>query len=217
MLRTPTLKRLFDVSCAGALLLVLSPILFGLAVAVAVASGRPVLFRQRRPGLNGRPFTLVKFRTMRDATDARGVPLSDAERLTRFGAWLRATSLDELPELWNVVRGDMSLVGPRPLLMEYLPRYTNDQWRRHLVRPGITGWAQVHGRNALSWEERFARDVWYVEHWTLALDLRILFDTITRVLSREGISQPGHVTAAPFTGTPATTLVQQGGAACSPS
>ena len=160
--------------------------------AVRVCLGRPVFFRQPRPGLHGRPFALVKFRTMRAGTG------SDAERLTRFGRFLRTTSLDELPELWNVLRGDMSLVGPRPLLMQYLERYTPEQARRHEMKPGITGWAQVNGRNALTWDERFALDVWYVDHWSLALDLRILARTLGAILRRKGITAPGSATMPEF-------------------
>lgn len=197
------IKRGFDIVAAGSALLLLSPVLLGVAALVRVNLGAPVLFRQRRPGLHGRPFEMVKFRTMRDAVDARGQALPDAERLTRFGRLLRATSLDELPELWNVLTGDMSLVGPRPLLMEYLPLYSPEQARRHEVRPGITGWAQVNGRNALSWDDKFRLDVWYVEHQSLWLDLRILALTVKKVLVREGISAEGEVTAARFTGSQA--------------
>jgi lipopolysaccharide/colanic/teichoic acid biosynthesis glycosyltransferase len=196
-------KRSIDVLGATAGLLLAAPLLLLVALAVRVNLGSPVLFRQPRPGRHGRPFTLVKFRTMRDAHDRHGRPLPDAERLTRFGRLLRASSLDELPELWNVLRGDMSLVGPRPLLMAYLPHYSAEQARRHEVRPGITGWAQVNGRNALSWDERFRLDVWYVDHQSLALDLHILWRTIGRVLRRDGISEPGHATATPFAGASA--------------
>jgi lipopolysaccharide/colanic/teichoic acid biosynthesis glycosyltransferase len=164
--------------------------------------GPPVFFRQLRPGLHGRPFRVVKFRTMADARDARGGLLPDAARLTAVGRVLRATSLDELPQLWNVLRGELSLVGPRPLLMQYLPRYSPEQARRHDVLPGVTGWAQVHGRNALSWEDKFALDVWYVDHWSPWLDLRILAATLLHVARREGISQPGHATMPEFLGTP---------------
>jgi len=165
-----------------------------------MALGSPILFRQERPGRHGRPFTLYKFRSMRTAGEG-AAPLSEAERLTRLGAFLRRTSLDELPELWNVLRGDMSLVGPRPLLMEYLPLYTPEQARRHHVRPGITGWAQINGRNAISWEEKFRLDVWYVDHRSLSLDLRILLLTIRRVLSGHGINEPGQATVTFFRGT----------------
>lgn len=195
------IKRGFDIVAAGSALLLLSPVLLGVAALVRFNLGAPVLFRQLRPGLHGRPFEMVKFRTMRDAIDSRGQPLPDAERLTRFGRLLRATSLDELPELWNVLTGDMSLVGPRPLLMEYLPLYSPEQARRHEVRPGVTGWAQVNGRNALSWDEKFRLDVWYVEHQSLWLDLRILALTVKKVLVREGISAEGEATAARFTGS----------------
>jgi sugar transferase EpsL len=180
------------------------PLLAGLALIVRLQLGGPVLFTQRRPGLHGRPFTLVKLRTMTEVGDTGLVERPDSERLTRFGRVLRATSLDELPELWNVLRGDMSLVGPRPLLMEYLPLYTPLQARRHEVRPGITGWAQISGRNAIRWDDRFALDVWYVDHHSLWLDLRILAMTIVRVVRREGISQEGHATVQPFRGSTGT-------------
>ena len=181
-------------------LLVLAAPLLVLALLVGSRLGHPVLFRQRRPGLHGKPFEMVKFRTMTDARGPDGQLLPDAERLTRFGRLLRATSLDELPELWNVLKGDMSLVGPRPLLMEYLPLYSPEQARRHEVRPGITGWAQVNGRNALSWDAKFQLDVWYVEHRSLWLDIRILWLTVRKVLVREGISAAGEATMARFTG-----------------
>ena len=193
-------KRLFDAAVAAAALLLLSPLIAAVALAVRVKLGSPVLFRQVRPGLGGRPFELIKFRTMLDAQDAEGHPLSDAERLTPFGRRLRSTSLDELPELWNVLRGDMSLVGPRPLLMQYLDLYTPFQMRRHEVRPGLTGWAQVNGRNALGWPERFALDVWYVDNRSLLLDLRILFITVGRVVGRKGISAEGEATMPYFQG-----------------
>ena len=196
------LKRSFDLVVAGVALVVLSPLIVLLAFLVRVTMGRPVLFAQLRPGLRTAPFRMYKFRTMRDAQDPAGRPLPDAERMTRFGTWLRSTSLDELPELWNVVRGEMSLVGPRPLLQEYLARYSPTQARRHEVRPGITGWAQVNGRNALGWPERFALDVWYVDHRSFGLDLRILFLTVWRVIRREGISQAGQATMEPFQGNP---------------
>lgn len=194
------LKRSFDVFVAAALLVALAPVLGMIAIAVRLFLGVPVLFRQQRPGLHGRPFELVKFRTMRDASDRQGKPLSDAERLTRFGRVLRASSLDELPELWNVLKGEMSLVGPRPLLMEYLPLYSPEQARRHAVRPGITGWAQVNGRNALTWDEKFALDLWYVQHQFFLLDLWILILTVWRVLRPKGVSQEGQATAEPFRG-----------------
>jgi len=193
-------KRFLDVLVGGTALALLSPVIALTAVAVAVCLGRPVLFRQVRPGLYGRPFTLLKFRTMTDARGSDGALLADGQRLTRFGAALRRSSLDELLQLWNVLRGDMSLVGPRPLLMEYLPLYNAQQARRHEVRPGITGWAQVQGRNALSWDERFALDLWYVENRSLLLDLRILALTAGRVLSRRGVSQQGHATVEYFRG-----------------
>lgn len=194
-------KRAFDALGAGVGLFLLSPILVATAAAVVVVQGRPVLFRQQRPGLAGRPFWILKFRTMTDKRDEAGVLLSDGERLGRFGKCLRATSIDELPELWNVLVGDMSLVGPRPLLTEYLPLYDERQGRRHEVRPGITGWAQVNGRNALSWEQKFELDVWYVENVSLALDLKILWRTLASVVRREGISAAGEATMPRFTGS----------------
>jgi lipopolysaccharide/colanic/teichoic acid biosynthesis glycosyltransferase len=193
-------KRLFDLVIAVPALVVLSPVLLVLALLVRRYLGAPVLFRQQRPGLHGRPFTLYKFRTMTEARDAEGRLLPDAQRLTPFGRFLRSTSLDELPELFNVVRGDMSLVGPRPLLMRYLERYTPTQRRRHEVRPGITGWAQVNGRNALDWPQRLALDVWYVDHLSFALDLRILLITVVKILRREGIAEPGQATMREFMG-----------------
>lgn len=194
-------KRLFDLVLTIPALAFLSPVLTIIALLVRVRLGSPVLFRQQRPGLHGRPFTLLKFRTMTDARDANGDLLPDEQRLPPFGQFLRRTSLDELPELINVLRGDMSLVGPRPLLMQYLDRYTPDQMRRHEVRPGITGWAQINGRNALSWEEKFALDVWYVDHLSLWLDLKITLLTMWKVLRREGISQEGFATMPEFMGT----------------
>lgn len=191
-------KRMLDV-CASLLgLLFLWPLILVMALLVRILLGSPVFFVQQRPGLHGQPFALWKFRTMRDALGADGQPLTDGERLTRFGRFLRASSLDELPELWNVLKGDMSLVGPRPWLMEYLPHYTPEQMRRHEVRPGITGWAQVNGRNAASWDERLRLDVWYVDHWSFWLDLRILLRTIWTVVRREGISAEGHATMPRF-------------------
>ena len=181
-------------------LLLLSPVLLLLAVLVRINMGSSVLFQQVRPGQGGALFQMVKFRTMRDAIDSGGQPLPDEERLTKFGKLLRASSLDELPELWNVIRGEMSLVGPRPLLVEYLPLYSPRQARRHEVRPGITGWAQVNGRNAISWEERLEMDVWYVENRSFWLDLRILWMTVIKVFQREGISQDGHATMPHFEG-----------------
>jgi len=197
------MKRLLDLLLAGTALLLLWPALLLVALLVRANLGSPVLFRQTRPGLGGAPFQIIKFRTMRDATRPDGRPLPDAERLTRFGRFLRASSLDELPELWNVVRGDMSLVGPRPLLVQYLERYSPRQARRHEVRPGITGWAQVNGRNAITWEEKFELDVWYVDHKSLMLDLKILWLTFASVLRREGVSQPGHATMEEFMGNQA--------------
>lgn len=194
-------KRIMDILMASAALMLLAPPLLLLSVLVRISFGSPVLFRQVRPGLHGRPFMMVKFRTMTDECGADGDLLPDAQRLTAFGRFLRATSLDELPELWNVLRGEMSLVGPRPLLMEYLPLYSPEQARRHEVRPGITGWAQVNGRNALSWEERFKLDVWYVDHRSLGLDLRILWLTLRKVIVREGINAKGEATMPKFTGS----------------
>lgn len=194
------MKRLFDLLLSFGLLLALALPLLLLWGLVRYKLGSPVLFRQVRPGLHGRPFMMVKFRTMTDERGTDGEMLPDAQRLTPFGRFLRATSLDELPELWNVLRGEMSLVGPRPLLMEYLPLYSPEQARRHEVRPGITGWAQVNGRNALSWEERFKLDIWYVDHRSLWLDLRILWLTVRKVIVREGISAQGEATMPRFTG-----------------
>ncbi len=193
-------KRALDVFASALLLAALAPVLAAAAVAVRFALGAPVIFRQERPGRQGRPFTLYKFRTMRDARDASGSELADAERLGRFGRWLRSTSIDELPELVNVLRGDMSLVGPRPLLAEYLPLYTSEQARRHEVRPGITGWAQVNGRNALNWPERLALDVWYVDHQSFVLDARILLLTVVQVFRRHGITHAGEATMTRFMG-----------------
>ena len=194
------MKRAFDLLVAGLMVVLLSPLIVAVALLLRIKLGRPVLFRQTRPGLAGKPFEMIKFRTMRDAVGADGIPLPDAARMTPLGRFLRSTSLDELPELWNVVRGEMSLVGPRPLLMEYLPLYSAEQFRRHEVRPGITGWAQVNGRNAVGWEERFKMDVWYVDNGTFWLDLKILFMTIRKVLVREGISAHGEATMTRFSG-----------------
>ena len=199
--RSPRLKRVFDLVIASIALVLLLPVLLVVALAVALSLGRPVLFRQERPGLHGRPFTLLKFRTMLEKRTADGVLLDDGDRLTPFGSWLRSTSLDELPELLNVIKGEMSLVGPRPLLMEYLPLYSPTQARRHDVRPGITGWAQVKGRNALSWDEKLALDVWYVDHQSLLLDLRLLASTFGAVLRQEGISAEGSATMPKFKGS----------------
>ena len=194
-------KRAIDFTCAALGLIVLSPLLLAMAAIVRLTIGSPVFFRQKRPGLGGKAFWIYKFRTMLNRTDAGGKPLPDGERMTRFGSFLRRSSLDELPELYNVLRGDMSLVGPRPLLMQYLDRYTADQSRRHEVRPGVTGWAQVNGRNAITWEEKFALDVWYVDHYGLWLDLRILFMTVLKVFRREGISADSHATMPEFMGS----------------
>jgi lipopolysaccharide/colanic/teichoic acid biosynthesis glycosyltransferase len=192
------IKSIFDRSAALCGLIILSPVFIAVSVLVWLSMGRPILFRQRRPGQFARPFMLLKFRTMSDWRDAGGKLLPDADRLTRIGRLLRATSLDELPQLWNVLRGDISLVGPRPLLMKYLPRYSPEQARRHNVMPGITGWAQINGRNALSWEDKFELDKWYVDNWSLRLDLRILLQTFKSVLRCEGISRGGHATMPEF-------------------
>jgi sugar transferase EpsL len=194
-------KRTVDFLLAGIVLILVSPILAAVALAVRVRLGSPVVFRQKRPGRDGKPFDMIKFRSMTDARNADGKLLPDADRLTAFGQWLRRTSLDELPELWCVLRGDMSMVGPRPLLMEYLPLYSAEQARRHALRPGITGWAQVNGRNAISWEEKFELDIWYVEHQSLRLDLRILLMTLGALLRRSDVSAPGSVTMPKFTGS----------------
>lgn len=196
----PLSKRLLDLTIATLMLLLLSPLMFVVALLVRLFLGTPVLFRQQRPGYKGRPFFLYKFRTMTEARGPDGNLLPDGERLTRLGRFLRLTSLDELPELFNVLRGEMSLVGPRPLLMEYLPRYSREQMRRHDVLPGITGWAQVNGRNALDWPARFRLDVWYVDHWSFWLDVKILLLTLWKVFKREGISQPGQATTEYFMG-----------------
>lgn len=193
-------KRLIDVALSGLGLLALSPVIIATAIAIRWKLGAPVLFRQVRPGLYGRPFLLYKFRSMREAVDAEGRPLSDAERLTPLGKVIRKLSLDELPQLWNVFKGDMSLVGPRPLLTEYLPLYSREQARRHEVRPGITGWAQVNGRNAVAWPERFKLDVWYVDHVSLALDVKIILKTVGKVVARKGVDQENGVTMDKFTG-----------------
>ncbi|MCO5784797.1 sugar transferase [Pseudomonas sp. G11-1] len=194
------LKRIFDVVASAIALLLLSPVIAIVAWQISRKMGSPVLFRQVRPGLNGKPFEMVKFRTMKDAVDAAGNPLPDSERMTPFGQFLRSSSLDELPELWNVLKGDMSLVGPRPLLMEYLPLYSTEQYRRHEARPGVTGWAQINGRNSLSWDEKFKLDVWYVDNRSLWLDIKILFLTVKKVVVRDGISADGEATMSKFTG-----------------
>ncbi len=195
------MRRFIDILVAAVGLIILSPLLAAIALAVRAKLGSPILFRQLRPGLHARPFTLFKFRTMLDAAGDAGMSLPDAQRLTPFGKFLRAWSLDELPELWNLLKGDMSLIGPRPLLMEYLPLYTPQQARRHEVRPGLTGWAQVNGRNAQGWDDRFALDVWYVDHRSFRLDLKILWMTVKSVLKRHGISAEGEATMPRFTGT----------------
>ncbi len=195
------IKRCFDIAVAGLGLTLAAPVLIVTAVAVRVGLGSPVLFRQTRPGLHEAPFKMMKFRTMRNAFDHGGNALPDADRLTKLGQLLRATSLDELPALWSVLRGEMSIVGPRPLLPQYLSRYDQFQRRRHEVKPGITGWAQVNGRNGLSWDEKFHLDVWYVDHISLALDLKILFRTVATVLRRDGITQNGHATMPEFLGS----------------
>ena len=194
-------KRLFDLAFATILLLIISPLLFILTMLIRLKLGSPIFFTQARPGLQGATFCMVKFRTMTDERDVAGHLLSDVERLTGFGKFLRASSLDELPELWNVLKGDMSLVGPRPLLMEYLPLYSAEQARRHAVRPGITGWAQVNGRNAIGWEEKFKLDVWYVDNQSMLLDVKILWMTVKKVLIRDGISAKGEATMPKFMGT----------------
>lgn len=196
------MKRFLDIIFSAILLILAAPILLAVALIVRVGLGRPVFFIQMRPGLYGHPFRMIKFRTMREAVDASGKSLADAERLTPLGRFLRSTSLDELPELWNVLCGDMSLVGPRPLLMEYLPLYTPEQARRHEMRPGITGWAQVNGRNALSWEKKFLLDVWYVDNWSLSLDMKILWLTVKTVFCKKGVSASEHETMPRFTGSP---------------
>jgi len=193
-------KRFFDLAFTIPVFILLSPLMACIAILVRAELGRPVIFKQVRPGICFKPFTIFKLRTMINACDAKGYLLPEAERLTRFGKWLRSTSLDELPELWNVLKGDMSLVGPRPLLMQYLDRYTPEQARRHEVKPGITGWAQVNGRNAITWEEKFALDVWYVDNCSLLLDLKIILLTIIKVIKRQGISADGEATMPEFMG-----------------
>ena len=195
------IKRILDISIASTALILLSPVYLLVAHKVKKNLGSPVLFKQTRPGLNGKPFEMIKFRSMKDALDAQGNPLPDSERLTAFGKMLRATSLDEMPELWNVIKGEMSIVGPRPLLMEYLPLYNAEQAKRHDVRPGITGYAQVNGRNAISWEKKFELDTWYVEHQSLWLDIKIMLKTVKKVIAKDDISAEGEVTMHKFTGT----------------
>ncbi|WP_436913410.1 sugar transferase [Acinetobacter schindleri] len=196
------IKRILDITIAATALILLSPVYLIVAHKVKKNLGSPVLFRQVRPGLHGKPFEMIKFRTMKDALDTDGNPLPDSERLTPFGKMLRATSLDEMPELWNVIKGDMSIVGPRPLLMEYLPLYNTEQAKRHNVRPGITGYAQVNGRNAISWEKKFELDTWYVENQSLWLDFKIMLKTIKKVIAKDDISAEGEATMSKFTGTP---------------
>lgn len=204
-------KRLFDIVASASGLIILSPVFLILVYLIRKNLGSPVFFIQERPGKDGKPFKMIKFRSMRDAIDKDGNPLPDSERLTDFGKKLRATSLDELPELWNVLKGDMSLVGPRPLLMQYLPLYDNFQNRRHEMKPGITGWAQVNGRNAVSWDERFACDIWYIDHFSLCLDIKILLLTVKKVLIKEGISAQGEATMPPFTGNRKLAVIGAGG------
>jgi sugar transferase EpsL len=198
----PCLKRFFDVIFSFLVLIILSPLILLLSLLLLLIQGWPIFFTQRRPGLEGRLFDLIKFRTMRDIRDARGSLLPDEQRITRLGAFMRRSSLDELPEFLNVLKGDMSVVGPRPLLVQYLERYTPEQARRHDVLPGVTGWAQINGRNALTWEEKFALDVWYVDHWSFWLDIRIVFLTVWKAIKGEGVSQPGHATMPEFMGSP---------------
>ncbi len=195
------LKRLLDIVIASIALTLLSPLYFYVAYKVKKNLGSPVLFRQVRPGLHGKPFEMIKFRTMKDATDAHGNPLPDSERLTPFGKMLRSTSLDEMPELWNVIKGDMSIVGPRPLLMEYLPLYNKEQAKRHNVRPGMTGHAQVNGRNAIGWEQKFQLDTWYVENRSLWLDFKIMLQTVKKVIAKDDINEAGEATMSKFTGS----------------
>jgi lipopolysaccharide/colanic/teichoic acid biosynthesis glycosyltransferase len=195
------LKRLLDIIIASIALILLSPLYFYVAYKVKKNLGSPVLFRQVRPGLHGKPFEMIKFRTMKDALDEQGNPLPDSERLTPFGKMLRSTSLDEMPELWNVIKGDMSIVGPRPLLMEYLPLYNKEQAKRHNVRPGMTGYAQVNGRNAISWEQKFKFDTWYVENRSLWLDFKIMLQTVKKVIAKDDISEAGEATMTKFAGS----------------
>lgn len=195
------LKRLLDIVIASIALVLLSPLYFYVAHKVRKNLGSPVLFRQVRPGLHGKPFEMIKFRTMKDALDEQGNPLPDSERLTPFGKMLRSTSLDEMPELWNVIKGDMSVVGPRPLLMEYLPLYNKEQAKRHDVRPGMTGYAQVNGRNAISWDEKFKLDTWYVENQSIWLDFKIMLKTVKKVIAKDDINEVGEATMTKFTGT----------------
>ena len=197
---TPLIKRIFDILFSLIAIIILAPVFFLLSVLLICLDGFPVLFAQIRPGKKGVPFRLYKFRTMKEARNKPDEVSSDEDRITKFGKFLRRSSLDELPELFNVLKGEMSIVGPRPLLMQYLERYSNEQARRHYVLPGITGWAQINGRNAISWEEKFSLDVWYVDHWTFWLDIRIILQTIWKVITGEGISQPGRATMDEFMG-----------------
>lgn len=199
-LKNAKLKRFIDIVGSLIGLFLTSPIMVAVSLIIYFTMGKPIFFKQVRPGLNGKPFVIYKFRTMLDLRDKNGNLLPDEKRLTKIGKFLRSTTLDELPEFWNVLKGDMSLVGPRPLLMEYLDRYTPEQARRHEVKPGMTGWAQINGRNAISWEEKFRLDVWYVDNWNIILDLKIIFLTILKVLKREGISAEGHATMPEFKG-----------------
>jgi lipopolysaccharide/colanic/teichoic acid biosynthesis glycosyltransferase len=200
-MRSYFLKRIIDIIGSLIGLVVASPIIVVISIIIYITMGRPIFFKQVRPGLKGKPFVIYKFRTMLDLRDEKGNLLPDEKRLTTIGKFLRNTTLDELPEFWNVLKGDMSLVGPRPLLMEYLDRYTPEQARRHNVKPGMTGWAQINGRNAITWEEKFKLDVWYVDNWNILLDLKIIFLTILKVLKREGISAEGHATMPEFMGS----------------
>ena len=195
------MKRLFDIFVSLLLIIIISPVMVVISIFVRIFIGKPIFFSQLRPGFKGRPFLMVKFRTMTNLRNDEGKLLSDEKRITKFGSFLRKSSLDELPELFNVLKGDMSLVGPRPLLMDYLPRYNSHQSKRHNVRPGITGWAQINGRNAISWEDKFNLDVWYVENYSFWLDMRILLITIKKVIKREGISADGEATMPPFQGS----------------
>jgi len=198
----PVAKRTLDVIIASIVSILLTPIMLIISLVVGFAHGFPILFQQKRPGYKGEVFTIYKFRTMKNIKDKEGKLLPDEKRMTKFGRFLRSTSLDELPELFNVLKGEMSLVGPRPLLEEYLPRYNVDQFRRHEVLPGITGWAQIHGRNAINWQEKFELDLWYVDHWSLWLDIKIILLSLSKVIRREGITQPGQTTAELFMGNP---------------
>lgn len=196
----PLSKRILDLVISILCILILSPVMLVLVFLVGIKYGFPIIFHQKRPGYRGKPFWIYKFRTMTDAYDENDNLLPDSKRLTRLGSFLRSTSLDELPELFNVLKGDMSIVGPRPLLMQYLERYSPEQARRHDVLPGLTGWAQINGRNALTWEEKFKLDIWYVDHWSFGLDMKILLISVIKVLRREGINQPGQATAEEFMG-----------------